>query len=127
MEMQNDYKGIKMYARSKSALNSFTFELARRLKGDGVTVNCIHPGVVRSNFPATALFPMAATFRPFFSSPQKGAKGIVHLATSEDLADVSGAYFVTRKRAEASEVSRRIDTAERLYCLTSKQVGLNQN
>ena len=125
MEMKDNYKGIKMYARTKTALNSFTFELARRLKKADITVNCLHPGVVRTNFPATALFPMATIFRIFFMSPQKGAKSTVYLASSPEVEGASGLYYVGMKRANASENSRDASKATKLFELTANQVGLS--
>jgi NAD(P)-dependent dehydrogenase (short-subunit alcohol dehydrogenase family) len=123
LEMARDYKGIKMYARTKTALNSFTFELARRLRDSRVSVNCLHPGVVRSNFPATALFPMAAVFRVFFTSPEKGARNTVYLASSPDVEGVTGEYYVGMRARLASEESRDPAKAERLFELTAKQIA----
>lgn len=124
LEMENGYRGLKMYARSKTALNSFTFELAKRVAGDGITVNCLHPGVVKTNFKATALFPMAALFRPFFTSSEKGAGNTIFLATAPELDGVTGQYYLSHETANASAESRDPKKAKHLYELTEKQVEL---
>lgn len=104
------YNGLAAYAQSKLLMNTFTFELARRLEGTGVTANCLHPGVVSTNiFPADApwLFRLAVgAMKPFMLSAKRGAEASLYLATSPDVANVTGQYFVKSKPADSNPASR---------------------
>jgi NAD(P)-dependent dehydrogenase (short-subunit alcohol dehydrogenase family) len=87
------YSSRAAYAQSKLANVMFTLALARRLGGSGVTVNCLHPGVV-----ATNLLPRwLRLVKPFISrqifDAERGAQTTLHVALSQNLADVSGCYF----------------------------------
>jgi NAD(P)-dependent dehydrogenase (short-subunit alcohol dehydrogenase family) len=112
------YNGWRAYGRSKLANILFTRELARRLAGTGVTANCFHPGVVATRFGSASggltglLLPLA---RPFFSSAEQGADTLVHLASSPDVANVTGAYFIKREPAEPSSAARDNSAAKRLW------------
>jgi NAD(P)-dependent dehydrogenase (short-subunit alcohol dehydrogenase family) len=112
------YWGFKAYGRSKLANILFTRELARRLAGTGVTANCLHPGVVATRFGDGAggwtgrLFPLA---RPFFISPEKGADTIVYLASSPEVASVTGQYFANRRVIQPSAAARDDAAARRLW------------
>ena len=92
---------MKVYGASKLANILFTTELARRLEGNGVTVNCCHPGVVKTGwghdgdtrgFLSLGLDVMGHL--PGFLTPEKGARTSVYLASSPEVAQVSGQYFV---------------------------------
>ena len=119
-DLQNSrgYNGFKAYGRSKLANILFTRELARRLAGMGVTANCLHPGVVATRFGSSSggvvglLIPF---LRPFFLSPEKGADTIVYLASSPEVADATGAYFVKRKITAPSVAARNDAAAKRLW------------
>jgi NAD(P)-dependent dehydrogenase (short-subunit alcohol dehydrogenase family) len=93
---RREYKGFAAYSDSKLANILFTRELARRLEGARVTANCLHPGVVATNIFNQAgwigrVFSLLA--RPLLLSPKDGAKTTVHLASSPDVAAVSGRFF----------------------------------
>ncbi|HKV06392.1 MAG TPA: SDR family oxidoreductase [Candidatus Acidoferrales bacterium] len=104
------FNGFSAYGQSKLLMNAFTFELASRLKGTGVTANCLHPGVVKTNiFPTKVplVFKIIlAVMRPFMLSPKEGAQVSLYLATSPDVAKVSGEYFVKSKPAQSNPLSR---------------------
>ena len=104
------YNGLAAYGQSKLLMNAFTFELARRLEGTGVTANCLHPGVVATNIwpPDTPwYFKLAvAAIKPFMLDARRGAEVSLYAATSPALADVTGQYFVKSKVAESSPLSR---------------------
>lgn len=92
------YRGPQAYNDSKLCNVLYTLELARRLEGTGVTVNCCHPGPVRTGFGSaddTKGFQrfgmMIAT--PFMIGPKSGSRPLVELATRPDLAEVTGKYF----------------------------------
>jgi len=76
------YNGFRAYNQSKLANVLFTYELARRLKGTGVTANCLHPGPVASNFGRDQGFFgfLTRIGAPFLLSPKRGAKNSIYLA-----------------------------------------------
>jgi NAD(P)-dependent dehydrogenase (short-subunit alcohol dehydrogenase family) len=106
------YSAIDAYAASKLAMLLFSLELARRLEGTSITVNAVHPGVVRTQMLAAAegvfkLIALLAT--PFALSPYKGAETSIHLASAPELATTSGCYFV---KARPRPVKSRFNTVE---------------
>lgn len=98
LNSEHGYHGTAVYNDSKLANVLFTRELARRLEGTGVTVNCCHPGPVRSGFGGAddtrglqrAVMVIA---RPFLISARRGAAPIVELASSPEWEGVTGGYF----------------------------------
>jgi NAD(P)-dependent dehydrogenase (short-subunit alcohol dehydrogenase family) len=116
------------YEASKVLNVLFTYELARRLAGTGVTANCLDPGFVRTELgrEATGAFRMFIRLtRPFQISPEAGAATSVHLATSPALAAVSGGYFAKRAPARSSALSRDQAAAKRLWQLSAQLSGLD--
>jgi NAD(P)-dependent dehydrogenase (short-subunit alcohol dehydrogenase family) len=121
LQCAKGYGGWKAYNRSKLANILFTRELAKRLAGTNVTANCLHPGVVASRFGDQLggltgwLFPLA---RRFFISPAQGADTIVYLASSPDVATISGEYFAKRKIVAPSPAARDDASAARLWAMS---------
>jgi NAD(P)-dependent dehydrogenase (short-subunit alcohol dehydrogenase family) len=119
-DLQNakNYHGFSVYGRSKLANILFTRELARRLAGTGVTANCLHPGAVATRFGDSSggwfgrLVPL---LRLFFISPEKGADTIIYLASSPEVANRTGAYFVKRQITGPSAAARDDVAAKRLW------------
>jgi NAD(P)-dependent dehydrogenase (short-subunit alcohol dehydrogenase family) len=118
--------GQRVYNNSKLALVLFTYELARRLDGSGVTANCVDPGFVRTSLGST----MAVGYRlvgalmwPFMSGPDRGARTSVWAASSPDLTGVSGAYFKRQRRVETGKVTHDQETAQRLWRVSEGLVG----
>lgn len=109
LQSERGYAGMRVYGRSKLANILFTYELARRLEGSGVTANCLHPGVVATGFAARSGGWMELGWkiiRPFILTPAEGAKTSILLATSPSVEGVTGQYFVREKPARSSGVSR---------------------
>jgi retinol dehydrogenase 14 len=113
------YKGAKAYSQSKLANVLFTYELARRLEGTGITVNCLHPGAgVRTNFGSGVggIFGvMVRALRPLMISPEEGAETSIYLASSPEVEGVSGRYFVKKAEAPSSDASHDERIARRLW------------
>lgn len=106
------YRAFSVYSQSKFANVLFTYELARRLEGTGVTVNALHPGFVRSNFGRNNGFisQIAMTLlSPIAISEEKGAKTSIYLASSPEVEGVTGKYFVRSQPRKSS--SRTYDAA----------------
>jgi retinol dehydrogenase 12 len=121
------YSGMAVYGQSKLANVLFTTELARRLRGTGVTVNCLHPGVVGSEFgirPGGLLSLGWRIIKPFTLSPERGARTSVYLATSPAVADVTGGYFFRCRQIEPSRSARDPELAQRLWELSERMTGL---
>jgi NAD(P)-dependent dehydrogenase (short-subunit alcohol dehydrogenase family) len=112
------YRGFPVYGRSKLCNILFTRELARRWRGTGVTVNCLHPGFVATRFGdgSGGFFErVVGVAKHFAITPAKGAETIIHLASSDAVAKVSGAYFYKCREAESSEAAQDDEAAKRLW------------
>jgi NAD(P)-dependent dehydrogenase (short-subunit alcohol dehydrogenase family) len=121
------YSGQRAYAASKLANVMFTYELARRLDGTGVTATVLHPGVVRTNFAAedqAGIKVILPLLRPFLKSPAAGAATTIYLASSAQVDGVTGRYFANRKPRTSSKASYDTARAERLWQLSADLVGL---
>lgn len=117
----SQYRGFRSYAHSKLANILFTFELARRLEGTGVTANALHPGFVASSFFEDngwrgAIIGAAAKLVAI--SPEAGAKTSIYLATAPEVEGISGRYFVKQKDVEPSPAARDEAAAKRLWELS---------
>ncbi|MEJ2050255.1 MAG: SDR family oxidoreductase [Calditrichota bacterium] len=121
--LEKNYTAMKAYSQSKLANVLFTYELAGRLEGTGITVNCLHPGVVRSNFgmelPGLMKTAMLIA-RPFFLNPSQGAQTSIYLASSSGVADITGKYFVKKQEVSSSPESYDEEIARRLWEVSEK-------
>jgi retinol dehydrogenase 14 len=120
------YSGQRAYNQSKLANVMFTYELARRLEGTGVTATALHPGMTNTAFSAEdpALGLLVAIMRPFMRSPERGADTAVYLASSAEAEGVSGRYFANRKPKESHPSSYDAATTARLWQVSADLVGL---
>jgi NAD(P)-dependent dehydrogenase (short-subunit alcohol dehydrogenase family) len=106
----------------------FTYELAKRLKGTGVTVNALHPGVVKTNFANDS-----SGFMGFFLgldkrfagiTPEQGADTVGYLATSPEVKDVTGTYFHKRRAQKTNPISYAASANQRLWAESARLVKL---
>src|SRR5512136_160405 len=128
LQSRSSYRGLRAYAQSKLAIVLFTYELARRLEGTGVTVNALHPGTVATNFAKEnpgALSLSMRLFRPAFLSPERGAQTSIYLATSPEVEGVTGKYFVKQKAIPSSPASYDTATASRLWQVSVEMTRLS--
>jgi NAD(P)-dependent dehydrogenase (short-subunit alcohol dehydrogenase family) len=117
------YEPWRAYGQSKLANVLFTYELARRLEGSGVTVNALHPGVVGTGFAQTYGGPTALLVRmarPFLATPAEGARTSVYLASSPEVAGVTGRYFVKGKAVASSELSYCEVSQKKLWAISEE-------
>jgi NAD(P)-dependent dehydrogenase (short-subunit alcohol dehydrogenase family) len=119
---------FESYGRSKLANIHFAFELARRLEGTGVTSTVLHPGMIRSGFAADgdtggSFAVLARMYRPFQTSPWRGARTTVHLASSPKVRGVTGEYFWRWKKRSPSTDAQDPDAARRLWTLSEQLVA----
>ncbi len=118
LQNERDFKGFEAYGRSKLMNLWFAYELARRLAGTGVTVNALHPGVVRSGFgdSARGLFRLGVIVaRPFMISAERGSDTLVWLATAPDAAGATGKYFIRNREVRSRRRSYDEAAAARLW------------
>lgn len=116
------YSGFQAYAQSKLANLLFTYELARRLDGTGVTVNAMHPGLVGTGLlSSNGLRGRAggALMRVLGRSAKRGARTIVYLATSPEVEGITGRYFVDEQAVASSPASYNEPLAAELWALSA--------
>ncbi len=126
LQGEKNFSGWDAYSQSKLAVILFTHELAKRLEGTGVTVNSVHPGVVRTNFAKNNGGLVALGFKiigPLFITPETSAKRVLYVATSPNLDNVSGEYFTKMHEAKSSKESYDDESAKRLWQVSEQLTG----
>ena len=121
IEFKENYKAFQIYAQSKLANLMFTNELSKRLKGTNVTENALHPGFVNSKLYQDfgILTPFIKLFALIFGkSSEEGAETSIYLASSSEVSDVSGKYFVDNKPERSSEASYNQEAWKHLWELS---------
>ena len=118
---------IKAYSQSKLANVLFTRELARRVADRGITVNCCHPGAVATNIGIDRETGFGKTvtgfLKPFFQTPEEGARTAIFLATDESVKDITGEYFYKCKIAKSSKRSKDMELAKKLFEFSEELVS----
>jgi NAD(P)-dependent dehydrogenase (short-subunit alcohol dehydrogenase family) len=131
LQSERSYSGQRAYNQSKLANVLFTYELARRLEGTGVTATVLHPGVVRTAFgredAGRFMRMMLPLVTPFMKTPEQGAETPVHLASSPEVADVTGAYFANRRAKRSAKASYDRDLARRLWAVSARLTGVTDH
>jgi NAD(P)-dependent dehydrogenase (short-subunit alcohol dehydrogenase family) len=128
LQSQRAYDGWSAYATSKLMNVLFTYELARRLEGTGVTANTLHPGVVRTAFGhnngrVMRAFMTVTQLPPFAVSVRRGARAQTWLASAPEVENVSGRYFVRRRVRPSSRSSRDAASQRRLWEASAALLG----
>src|SRR6266480_3304768 len=128
LQEEKHYRSMRVYGQSKLAVVLFTYELARRLQGMGVTANCLHPGFVATHFgqrDAGAAFRLLVkVIGSFGTSPEKGAKTSIYLASSPDVEGVTGTYFVKSISRRSASISYDESLQQQLWELSAKLVNV---
>jgi NAD(P)-dependent dehydrogenase (short-subunit alcohol dehydrogenase family) len=131
-DLQNNrnYKGMQAYSNAKLMLMMFTYELSRRLKGTGVTINVVMPGFVATNLGKNSgslrsaiMFSMV---RPMQISAKKGAETSVYLSSANEVRDVSGKCFAKKKEVTTCPASYDQELQRSLWNETAKLLGLSE-
>lgn len=120
------WSGNMAYADSKLMNILFTYELARRLEGSGVTATCAQPGLVNSEFfrnQKKMPFMLTLMLRLIGKTPAEGARTAVHLALSPDVEGQSGVCYDNLKPVRTSARSRDADLARRFWDLAERLTG----
>jgi len=127
LQSKKNYRGFPVYGMTKLANIMFTYELAERLKGTGVTATCMHPGAVNTRFGTNNRGPMTILFRafkPFMRTPEQGADTVIWLAYSPDVEGVSGRYYSDRKPIEPKRIANDPAARRRLWEESERLTGL---
>jgi NAD(P)-dependent dehydrogenase (short-subunit alcohol dehydrogenase family) len=128
LQSERSYRSMRVYSKSKLANVMFTYALARRLEGSGVTANCLHPGFVATSLGSGNRIPV----KPFMAlfrltgraiSVHEGADTPTYLASSGDVEGVSGRYFDDRREKMSSPQSYDEDVQERLWETSARLTG----
>jgi NAD(P)-dependent dehydrogenase (short-subunit alcohol dehydrogenase family) len=128
LQSRRGYTGFPVYSRSKLCNILFNRELARRIAGSGVTANALHPGFVATRFGddsggiVRAVLKVAKPIGAI--SPEEGAKTIIYLASSPQVAAISGDYFYECKSALPTAEGRNDNDAKRLWDISGQIAGL---
>lgn len=120
------YSWSAAYAQSKLANVLFTYELDRRVRERGVTVNCFHPGVIATKTTQRFNLVVRALSKMLLKTPDQGADTAIYLALSNELDGVSGQYFIDRKPVKSSKPSYDEELARWLWNVSADAVGLPQ-
>jgi NAD(P)-dependent dehydrogenase (short-subunit alcohol dehydrogenase family) len=123
LQSERGYSATRAYGRTKLANILFTYELARRLRGTGVTANCLHPGVIDTQLLADFMGSpgtRSGGARSFGASAESGAESSIFLASSPDVERVTGKYFDDRRERRSSPESYDEAAARRLWSISEE-------
>ncbi len=131
LHSEKEYKMFKVYGQSKLANILFTKKLATLYKDKGLTTNCLHPGFVSTSIGSQNKNSPFLVWLIQFASPifakksEKGAETSVYLCSSEEVANVTGEYFIDCKRAPITKGAQSLEDADRLWNISSELTGLS--
>src|SRR5579872_5759514 len=128
LQEEKHYRSMRVYGQSKLAVVLFTYELARRLQRTGVTANCLHPGFVATHFGQRDVEPafrlLVKLIGSFGTSPEKGAKTSIYLASSPEVEGVTGKYFVKSIPRRSAVISYDESLQRQLWEQSAKLVNV---
>ncbi len=134
INLEQNYSGSRANNQAKLADVLFTYALAQRLAGTKeVTVNCLHPGAVRTgsiykdpdvSFSKKLMYKL---FSPFFKPPEKGAETSIYLASSPEVDGITGKYFVNKKAVKSAPMTYDSALQERLWKLSVQLTNLGED
>ncbi len=118
---ENKYAGWKAYKQTKLANLLFTYHLANQVKDENITVNALHPGVVRTNIASSRkIIGFMWRMTPFFISSKKAAQTPIHLAVSPELKGITGQYLANKKPIQSSPQTHDKTHQKKLWEITEK-------
>ncbi len=129
---KDSFAPLKVYSHSKLANNLFTIELAARLKSHGVTCNVLHPGTVNTNlgtegtgFVITGVKILTRVAPFLFKTAEQGAATSNYLCQSDDVADVTGKYFVNCRQVQPKPWGEDMEAAKRLWKVSEEMTNFS--
>jgi len=128
LQLTKFYNPMQAYGRSKLANVLFTYELARRMAGSGITSNALTPGMVATDiwkkvnrWLTPLIYPV---IQRIAQTPLAGAQTSIYLATSPEVEGVTGKYYADKCPVRSSSISYNLEAAQRLWKMSSQLVGL---
>jgi NAD(P)-dependent dehydrogenase (short-subunit alcohol dehydrogenase family) len=127
----SDYDGRKQYANSKLANILFTYALANKVAGGGISVNSCEPGGVATNFAHNNGFSHWLKHRLYYMrkgqllTPAQGAETVVYLASSDNIVGVTGRHFFGKKEIKSSDKSYDKTLQDGLWFLSRELSGID--
>lgn len=118
LNAEKKYNSYNTYALSKTCNAMFTYDLADRLKDSGVTVNCLHPGVINTKL-------LNAGFGMIGSGVNVGAENVIFVANSPELKKITGKYFKDKITQKSSRVTYDLDARKKLWEISEKLTNIN--
>lgn len=125
LQGERKFSALSAFGASKMCNLLFTYELARRLAGTSLTVNALHPGLMKSNLMSEAPTPLRWLLRLISTTPERASVGLLHLASSPAVAGVTGKFFKGTKISSSSPYSRAEDVQRRLWDVSIELAGLS--
>ena len=130
LQAEEKFSAIQVYAQSKLAILMFTYELARRLEGTGITVNALNPGLVKTNLghDLTGVFKVLEKVlkSTLGITSEKGARTSIYLASSPEVEGITGQYFFKQKSKRSSRASYDQEAWLRLWEISEELTGLSK-
>ena len=128
LQTSRGYVSYDAYGKTKLANILFVRELARQLQGTGVTANAVHPGLVKTNFGGEGDTRITQQFvrmipRPLARTASEGADTIVYLAAADEVADLTGGYYLDRRPTTPSRQARDDEAASRLWAVSEDMLA----
>lgn len=124
LQSENEFNSLHAFGATKMANLLFTFELAGRLEHTGVTVNAVHPGLVRTSLMKEAILPIRLLTWLFSSSPNRAARKIVALATAPEFEDTNGKFLHRGKEIQPDAYALNPDIQSRLWQVSEQLTGI---
>ena len=115
LQAERRYRALTVFGASKAAELMFTVELARRLEGTGITVNAVHPGLVRTNLMHEAPAPLRFILRLRGRSPEDAGRAVADLATSPEFAGKTGRFYREGKEIDLPASAKSVELQGRLW------------
>jgi len=129
LQAEKKFSSWGSYGQSKLANILFTYELSHRLRGTNIVANCLHPGIVRTNFGKDGNFLWRAAIKlagGLFITPEKGAETSIYLATATELTGITGKYFSKKKIQKSNKQSYDVGVARKLWAISEQLTRLKE-